>query len=41
VLRIELERALEPGEMGEWASCGICGCHFEGESVMARILDVG
>ena len=39
VLTIKLKRAFEPSEIGD-QECGICGCRFEGESVLAHILEV-
>ena len=38
MLTLMLKRAFDPSEMGE-EECGICGCRFEGESVLAHILE--
>jgi hypothetical protein len=40
MMKIELRRALEPGELVE-TPCGLCGAPFEGESIVAAVVGGG
>jgi hypothetical protein len=39
-MKIELRRALEPGELGA-TDCGLCGALFEAESIIASVIGAG